>query len=108
MRFLEKMFFILICNPVLIKSNEPNIRIRRFDEMFVVNMAKLCIESPMLLSFCQNRGFLGANHAFLGVCLERMAATALLKLTCWSKAVTSETPCSAEQVYMSQLVNNSK
>ena len=49
--------------------------------MFVVNMAKLCIASPILLSFCQNRGFLGPNHAFLGTFLERMAATAPVNLT---------------------------
>ena len=76
--------------------------------MFVVNMAKLCIESPMLLSFCQNRGFLGPNHAFLGTFLERMAATAAVNLTILLIAVAADTPCSAEQVYMSQLVNNSK
>ena len=49
--------------------------------MFVVNMAKLCIASPILLSFCQNRGFLGPNHAFLGTFLEKMAATAPVNLT---------------------------
>ena len=75
------MFFILICNPVLIKSNEPNIRIRRFDEMFVVNMAKLCIVSPLFIELLPKQGFSGANHAFLGTFLERMAATAPVNLT---------------------------
>ena len=64
MRFLEKMFFILICNPVLIKSNEPNIRIRRFDEMFVVNMAKLCIVSPLFIELLPKQGSFWRKSCF--------------------------------------------
>ena len=64
MRFLKKDFFILICNPVSIKSSEPNIRIRRFDEIFVVNMAKLCIVSPLFIELLPKQGFFGRKSCF--------------------------------------------